>query len=82
MPSATKLSKWGNSLAIRIPLSVARAAHLAEGDPVSVSVRDDGSVVLRRTAPRYQLEDLVKQIKPSNRHQSVDWGSPAGKEVW
>jgi hypothetical protein len=32
--------------------------------------------------PRYDLDDLLQQITPENRHEIVSWGNPVGKEVW
>jgi len=29
-----------------------------------------------------ELDKLLKQITPENRHAFVDWGKPAGKEIW
>ena len=37
-----KLSKWGNSLAVRIPADVANALDLKEGDEVQVHVAETG----------------------------------------
>lgn len=37
-----KVAKWGNSLAVRIPSSVAEALELKEGDDVQVSVAEKG----------------------------------------
>jgi antitoxin MazE len=32
-----RISKWGNSLAVRIPVAVARAMNLKEGDEVEIA---------------------------------------------
>ncbi len=37
-PVETKLSKWGNSLAIRIPAAMAKDAGLAEGDQLELKL--------------------------------------------
>lgn len=39
------IQKWGNSLAVRIPANVARAAHFSEGLAVEVVVDDVGVTV-------------------------------------
>jgi len=79
--TTTQLSKWGNSLGLRIPKSVAREVRLDEGDTVQVSV-DNGAIVIRASRPRYALDDLVRRITPKNRHDENDWGAPVGDEVW
>jgi len=81
MPTTTQISKWGNSLGLRLPKSVALEAQLAEGDTVDVSV-DNGAIVIRPSRPRYALNELVGRITPRNRHAESDWGSPLGHEVW
>jgi antitoxin MazE len=43
-----QLSKWGNSLAIRIPASVVEALDLKEGDDIDVLVRDAQTFELKR----------------------------------
>jgi antitoxin MazE len=35
-----QVSKWGNSLAIRLPASLVRALKLREGDDIEVTVAD------------------------------------------
>jgi len=40
------VSKWGNSLAVRIPAGVARALELKEGDDVELCALDDGRVAV------------------------------------
>jgi antitoxin MazE len=78
----TQLSKWGHSLAVRIPKSVAETAGIREGDRVSLMVEKDGAVVIRPARREYRLEQLVSRITARNRHGETDWGSPRGKEVW
>ena len=77
-----RISKWGNSLAVRIPLAIAKQACLAEGDRVEVTLDHEGGIVLRPARPRYELSDLVEQITSKNRHRETDWGQPQGKESW
>jgi antitoxin MazE len=81
MATITKLSKWGNSLGLRLPKSVARQVQLDEGDPVQVSV-DNGTIVIRPSRPRYSLDELVRRITPQNRHDERDWDGRLGNEVW
>jgi antitoxin MazE len=77
----TLISKWGNSLAVRIPKNLAAEVNVQDGDPVEVSV-EGGALVVRPQAKRYSIDDLVEGITPKNRHGELNWGKPAGKEVW
>jgi antitoxin MazE len=80
-PATTQIAKWGNSLGLRLPKSVAREADVGEGDTVDVSVRN-GAIVIRPSRPVYSLSKLVAKITPRNRHDERDWGAPAGHEAW
>ena len=82
MPNDTQLSKWGNSLAVRIPQAIVKQARLTEGDHVSLDLTPDGSIVLRSRGPKYSLEELVAGITRRNRHRETNWGAPQGKETW
>ena len=82
MAMSTQIAKWGNSLGLRLPKSVAREARLDDGDVVSVSVKD-GAIVVRPARPTYSLDDLVARITRRNCHQEADWGdAPVGRELW
>jgi antitoxin MazE len=82
MATSTQIAKWGNSLGLRLPKSVALEAQLAEGDAVSVSV-EDGAIVVRPARPTYVIEALVAKITKRNRHEETDWGTtPVGNELW
>jgi antitoxin MazE len=41
------ISKWGNSLAVRIPADYLRHSGLSEGDQVRASLTVDGAICLR-----------------------------------
>jgi antitoxin MazE len=81
MAIETQIAKWGNSLGVRIPKSVALEAQVDEGDTVDVSVKN-GAIVVRPNRPTYSLKQLVAKITPRNRHNESDWGPPVGDEAW
>ncbi|MGA7873528.1 MAG: AbrB/MazE/SpoVT family DNA-binding domain-containing protein [Candidatus Binatus sp.] len=76
------ISKWGNSLAVRIPAVFAETAGLEEGTVVDLKVRRGRLLVIPAESPAYDLHQLVKRLTPKNRHRLVDWGKPIGKEAW
>jgi antitoxin MazE len=82
MRNETTVSKWGNSLAVRIPQAIAKEARLNEGDCPAMNLDRDGAIVLRSTRRKYELSELVSRITPRNRHGETDWGKPQGKESW
>lgn len=82
MRNDSRITKWGNSLAVRIPLAIAKQAGLAEGDSVNLALDRKGGIVLRPARRKYVLSELVARITPKNRHRETDWGPPQGKESW
>lgn len=82
MRNETTVSKWGNSLAVRIPQAIAKEARISEGDSLALDLARDGSIVLRSTRRKYELSELVSRITSRNRHGETDWGKPQGEESW
>ena len=78
----TRVQKWGNSLALRIPRPFAEEANLQENTAVDVSVRSGKLVVVLVPEPEVTLENLVALITPENRHDEVETGEPVGNEIW
>lgn len=74
-----RVQKWGNSLGVRIPLSLARKAGLKEGVPVELQA-DDNMLVIRRK--QYTLEQLLAHVSPDNVHREIETGSRVGREAW
>jgi len=77
----TRISKWGNSLAVRLPKPFMDELGLAAGSEVELTLRD-GQLVLSAAGREYALKELVDGITAANRHQETDWGRPTGREVW
>ena len=59
-----QVSKWGNSLAIRLPNAVVKALALKEGDQVEVHVRDERRFEVDRAPGR---EDALQRIRALRR---------------
>lgn len=80
----TKVQKWGNSQGLRIARHVLEEAKIDIGDDVNVVVRDGQIVIspVRRTHGKLDLKELVSRIPHSYKAGEMDWGKPAGKEVW
>jgi antitoxin MazE len=76
----TQVSKWGNSLGLRIPKNLAQELQMADGDAVEIAV-ENGALIVRPEKKRYTIEELVADLTPDDRGE-IDWGPPVGKEVW
>lgn len=77
----TKVQKWGNSLAIRLPQTLAREMGLSNQSIVELSWKDD-QVILRPVKSSFTLEQLVAGITDDNLHGEVNTGVSVGKESW
>jgi len=79
----TKIQKWGNSLALRIPKSYAEEVKLEEGSQVDIKIVEDKIVISskKRKKNKYTLEELVSKITPENRYGEIDFGPAVGKEI-
>jgi antitoxin MazE len=82
MAVRSKMMKWGNSLAVRIPKTVADEAHIREGDNLMVEAEAQGTVALKLVEKPITLDDLLAGITPENLHREQDWGLAGGNEVW
>ncbi len=78
------VSRWGNSLAVRIPGNVAEKAKLTEGDAVEMSVSRRGKVTIASVRKELDFGALYKMIKPENKYEEVGTGAARGNEtvVW
>lgn len=77
----TRIQKWGNSLGLRIPRTLARELRVEAGAEVEVSVERGRLVIKPSQRLRFRLKDLVAGITPDNRHEETDWGPPVGREL-
>jgi len=78
----TRVQKWGNSLALRIPRSFAQEVGLQNQTPVEVALADGKLVISPVTRPDPTLEQLLAGVTDENLHREVAIGSPAGNETW
>jgi antitoxin MazE len=65
-----QVSKWGNSLAIRLPTAVVEALKLKEGDEVEVHVAGERDFDIARDLTR---ERALKRIQALRKDLPADW---------
>ena len=78
----TKIQKWGNSLALRIPKAFADSVGLGNGTEVELIIEDEKLVITRSAASHPDLEDLLSRVTPENMQEEIDFGEPVGREAW
>ena len=78
----TKIKKWGNSLALRIPKSFALNANLRQNELVDLSIDKEKIIITPIREKEYSLDELLESVSESNLHGEIDTGAPVGKEIW
>ena len=78
----TRIQKWGNSLAIRIPKSFATQIGLEQDSEVELTLLDGKLVLVPIEPPRLALAELLAQITDDNLHNEISSGDAVGNEVW
>lgn len=74
------VSKWGNSLGIRIPRGIAQDAGIEEGTVVDLRV-EDGRIVAEPIEVE-SLDALLARITPESLHGEQLGDDPIGREAW
>jgi antitoxin MazE len=74
--TVSTVSKWGNSLGVRIPRVMAEQMDISEGESVELIVANNHLLIQKA----YPLEKLLEQVTPGNVHSEIDVGAPRGKE--
>ena len=73
------VSRWGNSLGVRLPKELARRLGIGEGSRLDVREERD-RIVLSTGRPVYTLEELLVGMTPEAMHEAFDWGEDVGRE--
>ena len=75
------VSRWGNSLGVRIPRALAEDAGVAEGSTVDVRV-EGGRIVAVPVDDEPTLAELLEGVTSDNLHgEALDDGT-RGREAW
>ena len=75
-----QITRWGNSLGLRVPKDVAARLGLKAGARVDIAV-EDGRIVISLERPMYRLDELLVGMTPATMHEAFDWGPDLGREA-
>jgi len=78
----SRVQKWGNSLALRIPKSFATEVGLHRETSVEISLADGKLVIAPVAKPKLTLKQLLSKVTEENLHHEVDTGPAVGNETW
>jgi antitoxin MazE len=76
-----RFSKWGNSIALRIPNSVAKELHVTDGHAAELRVKNGSLIVTPVSKRTYDRDEMIAAITPENLHEKIDSGEPVGNEA-
>ena len=77
------IQKWGNSHGIRLPLSILGEAGMIGGEAVVITA-EEGQIAINKikTGNRKNIITLFEGYNEEYQPVDIDWGVPAGKEIW
>jgi len=78
------LKKWGNNAAVRLPAAIVQAARLRIDQPLEVRA-EPGRVIIEPAEvepEEIDVDALCATLDPAEKPDLVDFGPPAGSEVW
>jgi antitoxin MazE len=77
-----RISRWGNSLALRIPAPFAEETGIESGSEVDRALEEGRLVITPRRVRPYALDELLEGVTDDNLHREIDTGAPRGSEAW
>lgn len=84
MLTTTKITKWGNSQAIRLSKEIMAQADLQVDDVISINIIN-GQIIIKKAEenrPAYQpLEKLYANFPGTYDEKEIDWGKSVGAEI-
>lgn len=78
----SRIQKWGNSLAVRIPKAFADEMKLAENASIRMMLKDGALIITPDDESKWNLEELLAGVTEENIHGEWETGEPAGEEQW
>ncbi len=82
------ISKWGNSIGIRIPVIVTESLDLRAGDQVTCELKDGGLFMRKKQSTAQMLEEFYGKPFEEITHadlgnlEEIDWGEDVGGEIY
>jgi antitoxin MazE len=78
----SRIGKWGNSLAVRLPKAFADEMNLSENASILMMMKDGTLIISPEREPKRSLEELLAGVTEENIHSEWKTGGPTGKESW
>ena len=78
----TRIQKWGNSLALRIPKTFADEVRIEKESSVELSISNGKIVIAPIAKPTLTLKQLLAKVTEDNLQREVDTSPATGNETW
>lgn len=78
----TNIVKWGNSQGIRLPKYLLDSVQISDNDTVEVITENDSIIIKKLESRRKTIQERFKDFDGPYEPEEIDWGKPAGKEIW
>lgn len=78
----TKVQRWGNSLAVRIPKTFAEEVGLKDDSSVEMRLFKGGLLLEPSSTWEPALAELLDAVTDSNLHDEIHTGPAQGSEAW
>jgi len=76
------IKHWGNSLGVRLPVAIARAAHLDADQQVRITVEDGRVVITPLARENLSLDERLARFDPQRHGGEAMATPPVGAERW
>ena len=74
------LSKWGNSLGLRLPKALTAEIGVSESQKVEVRA-EGGRIIVEPVRRTLTLEQMMENVTPEAMREAWDWGDDVGREI-
>ena len=75
------VKKWGNSLGVRIPKSIAEQVNLRDGTAVEFETSGGVLTIRPKRRRKYTLAGLLAKARGPNPHGELHKDGPIGREI-
>ena len=82
MEAVLDIKRWGNNLGVRLPVAVAREAHLRVDQRVRVAVKGGRVIITPVTDVPLTLAQRLARFDPARHGGEAMVSQPVGAEQW
>ena len=74
------VSKWGNSLGLRLPKTLAAEIGVSDGQKVEIRA-EGGRLIVEPVRKVLTMEQMMENVTPEAMREAWDWGDDVGREI-